>query len=47
MVKIQFVGTGDASASGGRYFTCFYVESRDVKFLIDCGVTVRKSPKTE
>jgi len=45
MVRLQFLGTGDASASGGRYFTSFFVQTPNVKFLIDCGATVINSIK--
>lgn len=45
MVKLQFLGTGDASASGGRFFTCFYVETSNVKILIDCGASALISIK--
>ena len=36
---IQFLGTGDAFCSGGRFQTCFLVKVPDYCFLIDCGVT--------
>jgi ribonuclease BN (tRNA processing enzyme) len=45
MVKLRFLGTGDASASGGRFYTCFYVETSNVKFLIDCGASALISMK--
>jgi ribonuclease BN (tRNA processing enzyme) len=45
MVKLRFLGTGDASASGGRHYTCFYVEIPAVKFLIDCGASALISMK--
>ena len=38
-MRITFLGTGDAFCSGGRYQTCFLVESKDYRFLIDCGAT--------
>ena len=38
-MKITFAGSGDAFGSGGRLNTCFYVESRDISFLIDCGAS--------
>ncbi|TDI65425.1 MAG: MBL fold metallo-hydrolase [Bacteroidetes bacterium] len=36
---IQFLGTGDAFCSGGRFQTCFLVKVPDYCFLIDCGAT--------
>lgn len=44
-IKILFAGTGDAFASGGRYHTCFHVESKNVSLLIDCGATALNSLK--
>jgi ribonuclease BN (tRNA processing enzyme) len=38
-MRLQFVGCGDAFGSGGRFNTCFHVESADVNFLIDCGAS--------
>jgi len=38
-MKIQFIGCGDAFGSGGRFNTCFMVDSADSRFLIDCGAT--------
>lgn len=38
-VTVQCLGSGDAFGSGGRYQTCYYVESNSVRFLIDCGAT--------
>ena len=39
-VRLTVTGSGDAFGSGGRLNTCFYVESPDVNFLIDCGASV-------
>lgn len=36
---IQFLGCGDAFASGGRFHTCFYVSDHKFHFLIDFGAT--------
>ncbi|MFQ5656425.1 MAG: MBL fold metallo-hydrolase [Candidatus Methylomirabilales bacterium] len=36
-VTVQFLGSGDAFGSGGRHHTCFFVDSRPARFLIDCG----------
>lgn len=38
-MQIQFLGCGDAFGSGGRFNTCFMVDWRDGRFLIDCGAT--------
>lgn len=38
-VTFQFLGSGDAFGTGGRFNTCFHVRSVDKSFLIDCGAT--------
>jgi len=38
-VEVQFLGSGDAFGSGGRFQTCFYVNSETTRFLIDCGAS--------
>ena len=38
-VRLRFLGTGDAFASGGRLFTCFAVHHPGGRFLIDCGAS--------
>lgn len=38
-MKITIVGCGDAFGSGGRFNTCFHVESEAGRFLIDCGAS--------
>ncbi len=38
-MKIQFLGSGDAFGSGGRFNTCFMVDAAGTRFLIDCGAT--------
>ncbi len=38
-MELRFVGCGDAFGSGGRFNTCFHVESESTCFLIDCGAT--------
>jgi len=38
-LQLQFLGTGDAFGSGGRFNTCFYGQAADNHFLIDCGAT--------
>ena len=45
-VTLQFLGSGDAFGSGGRFNTCFHVQHAAGSFLIDCGassmVAIRK-----
>src|SRR5450631_602483 len=38
-MDVQFLGSGDAFGSGGRFNTCFLVTSAGGSFLIDCGAT--------
>jgi ribonuclease BN (tRNA processing enzyme) len=38
-VTVQFLGTGDAFGSGGRFQTCILVRSQTGAFLIDCGAS--------
>ena len=38
-VTVQFLGSGDAFGSGGRFQTCIYVRSDAARFLIDCGAS--------
>lgn len=38
-MNIQFIGSGDAFGSGGRFNTCFYVHAGHSDFLIDCGAS--------
>ena len=38
-MKIQFLGCGDAFGAGGRFNTCFMVDTTRMRFLIDCGAT--------
>ena len=38
-MKIQFLGCGDAFGAGGRFNTCFMVDTSGARFLIDCGAT--------
>lgn len=38
-VRVQFIGCGDAFASGGRFNTCFHVTGAGTNFLIDCGAS--------
>jgi len=39
MAHVQFVGSGDAFGSGGRFNTCFLVAGTKTRFLIDCGAS--------
>jgi ribonuclease BN (tRNA processing enzyme) len=38
-MHVQFVGSGDAFGSGGRFNTCFHVVGSSANFLIDCGAS--------
>ena len=38
-VSVQFLGSGDAFGSGGRFQTCIYVWSEATHLLIDCGAS--------
>jgi ribonuclease BN (tRNA processing enzyme) len=38
-VIVQFLGSGDAFGSGGRYQTCLYVAAEPFHFIIDCGAS--------
>lgn len=38
-MRLQFIGSGDAFGSGGRFNTCFHVTGDSVNFLIDCGAS--------
>ncbi|MBV9971488.1 MAG: MBL fold metallo-hydrolase [Xanthobacteraceae bacterium] len=38
-MRLQFVGSGDAFGSGGRFNTCFHVVGARTNFLIDCGAS--------
>ncbi len=38
-MKLQFLGSGDAFGSGGRFNTCIFVEAECSTFLIDCGTS--------
>lgn len=38
-MQVQFIGSGDAFGSGGRFNTCFMVTGRRCRFLIDCGAS--------
>jgi ribonuclease BN (tRNA processing enzyme) len=38
-MHLQFLGSGDAFGSGGRFNTCFLVTAAATRFLIDCGAS--------
>jgi ribonuclease BN (tRNA processing enzyme) len=38
-MHLQFVGSGDAFGSGGRFNTCFHLVGKEINALIDCGAT--------
>ena len=38
-MHLDFLGTGDAFGSGGRFNTCFLVERSEASLLIDCGAS--------
>jgi ribonuclease BN (tRNA processing enzyme) len=38
-VRVQFLGSGGPFASGGRLQTCILIESKQERYLIDCGMT--------
>jgi ribonuclease BN (tRNA processing enzyme) len=38
-MKVQFLGSGDAFGSGGRFNTCFFVQDLMGAFLVDCGAS--------
>lgn len=38
-VTIQFLGSGDAFGTGGRFNTCFLLSEGDYRALIDCGAS--------
>lgn len=38
-VRVQFLGTGDAFATGGRLHTCIQICAPGSRFLIDCGAS--------
>jgi len=38
-VRLQFLGSGDAFGSGGRFQTCLHLSGPDGSLLIDCGAS--------
>src|SRR5215831_10091708 len=38
-MRLTIVGSGDAFGSGGRFHTCFWIETAKATLLIDCGAS--------
>jgi ribonuclease BN (tRNA processing enzyme) len=38
-LRVQFLGTGDPFASGGRLQACILIDGDEGRFLLDCGAT--------
>jgi ribonuclease BN (tRNA processing enzyme) len=38
-MKLTIVGSGDAFGSGGRFNTCFWLETANGTLLVDCGAS--------
>lgn len=38
-MKLTIVGSGDAFGSGGRFNTCFFLETAKATLLVDCGAS--------
>jgi ribonuclease BN (tRNA processing enzyme) len=38
-MRLQFIGSGDAFGSGGRFNTCFHLTGATTNALIDCGAS--------
>lgn len=38
-LRLQFLGSGDAFGSGGRFQTCFFGQTAGGGFLLDCGAS--------
>ncbi|MBL6599431.1 MAG: MBL fold metallo-hydrolase, partial [Alphaproteobacteria bacterium] len=38
-LRITFVGTGDAFGAGGRFNTCFLIDTPDSRIAVDFGAT--------
>jgi ribonuclease BN (tRNA processing enzyme) len=38
-MRLTIVGSGDAFGSGGRFNTCFWVETREATLMLDCGAS--------
>jgi ribonuclease BN (tRNA processing enzyme) len=46
-VRLRFLGSGDAFASGGRFHACFHLDGGPEPMLIDCGPTALVALKRE
>jgi ribonuclease BN (tRNA processing enzyme) len=38
-MRLQFIGSGDAFGSGGRFNTCLHLTGQTTNILVDCGAT--------
>jgi hypothetical protein len=38
-MRLTIVGSGDAFGSGGRFNTCFWVETSKATLMLDCGAS--------
>lgn len=47
VVQVQFVGSGDAFGSGGRWQTCIRLAASGKTLLMDCGATSLVALKTQ
>lgn len=47
MMRVRFVGSGDAFGSGGRAQTCISVRTGDRHVLVDCGATSLAAMKAQ
>ena len=45
-MRLTIVGCGDAFGSGGRFNTCFWLETAKTTLLVDCGATSPVALKT-
>ena len=46
-MRVTVVGSGDAFGSGGRFNTCFFVESARGTLLVDCGASALVALKAQ
>ena len=44
-MKLTIVGSGDAFGSGGRFNTCFHLETAKAALLVDCGASALSALK--
>ena len=45
-MRLTIVGSGDAFGSGGRFNTCFWLETAKATLLVDCGASTPVALKT-